>query len=237
MCRDIDYHAQSQSVARLHQLFGNQGKQHLDLACGTGPHVRHFIDFGYQSSGLDLNQPMLDLANIRCPEAEFSRQDMTNFTVEQRLDLITCFLYSIHYSGHRQGLLACIKQVHAALNCGGMFCFNSVDKNKINNDSFIRHRTEFEQHQFEFESSWHYRGEGDTQALNLRISRTPLTTSPMSLATEMWQDEHPMAATNFSELEQLLQPYFEVHLFEHDFERIIPWDGHSGNALVVCIKR
>ncbi len=49
MCADIDYQAQSHCVRRLHQLFGNQGRRHLDLACGTGPHVRHFLDFGYRS--------------------------------------------------------------------------------------------------------------------------------------------------------------------------------------------
>ncbi len=62
MCADIDYPAQGQCVQRIHQLFGNGGKRHLDLACGTGPHVRHFLDAGFQSSGLDINQPMLDLA-------------------------------------------------------------------------------------------------------------------------------------------------------------------------------
>ena len=96
MCADIDYQSQSHCVQRLHQIFGNSGKSHLDLACGTGPHVRHFIDFGYQSSGLDINQPMLDIAAQRCPEARFTVQNMSDFDAAQPLDLITCFLYSIH---------------------------------------------------------------------------------------------------------------------------------------------
>ena len=49
MCCDINYQQQSNSIVRLHQFLGNSGKQHLDLACGTGPHVRHFIDLGFQS--------------------------------------------------------------------------------------------------------------------------------------------------------------------------------------------
>ena len=47
MCADIDYRAQSHAVQRLHQLFGNAGTRHLDLACGTGPHVRHFLAVSY----------------------------------------------------------------------------------------------------------------------------------------------------------------------------------------------
>ena len=30
MCADIDYQAQSHCVRRLHQLFGNQGRRHLE---------------------------------------------------------------------------------------------------------------------------------------------------------------------------------------------------------------
>jgi SAM-dependent methyltransferase len=213
----------------------------------TAWHVRHFIDLGYQSSGLDINQPMLDIAMRRCPEAHFSLQDMTNFCLEQSVDLITCFLYSIHYSAGIEALEACIAGVHRALNAGGLFCFNSVDKHKINNRASVRHGATLDDSQFVFESGWHYRGEGEMQSLNLSITKT------RNEVTELWQDSHAMVATSFSELQALLAPYFEVQIFEHDYERIVPWggalagnaSGHlscnaarsaSGNALFVCTK-
>ncbi|GGQ31978.1 MULTISPECIES: class I SAM-dependent DNA methyltransferase [Shewanella] len=231
MCCDINYQQQSNSVARLHQILGNNGKQHLDLACGTGPHVRHFIDLGFQSSGLDINQPMLDIAMRRCPEAQFSLQNMTEFYVEEKLDLITCFLYSIHYSQGTEALKACIASVHKALNSGGLFCFNSVDKHKINNNALVRHNADFEDSRFTFESGWHYSGAGEMQTLNLSIAKTQFD------ATQLWQDSHAMVATSFTELQALLAPYFDVQIFEHDYDRIIPWDSTSGNALFVCTKR
>ncbi|RYZ84296.1 MAG: class I SAM-dependent methyltransferase, partial [Moraxellaceae bacterium] len=128
MCADINYEAQSHHVRRLHQIFGNQGKDYLDLACGTGPHVRHFIDFGYHARGLDINQPMLDIAQIRCPEAQFIHHDMSNFRLVEQLDLISCFLYSIHYNNGITKLKECIASVYTALKPGGIFCFNAVDK-------------------------------------------------------------------------------------------------------------
>src|SRR5690606_15568547 len=131
MCADIDYPAQSHCIQRLQQIFGNGGKTHLDLACGTGLHVRHFIDMGYQSNGLDINQPMLDIAQTRCPEAQFSLQDMSSFSINQPVDLITCFLYSIHYNAGIDKFKECIVSVHRALNTDGVFCFNAVDKHKI----------------------------------------------------------------------------------------------------------
>lgn len=230
MCADIDYPAQSHGVRRLHQIFGNGGKAHLDLACGTGPHIRHFINAGYSSSGLDINQPMLDQATQRCPEAHFRLQDMCDFEVLEPLDLITCFLYSIHYSDGIEKLRGCIESAHRALKPGGLFCFNAVDKTRINNALFVRHTARHEDSLLTFTSSWHYSGKGSKQSLKLSIEKTT------SQGTHSWHDEHPMVAVSFDELKGLLAPYFEVHVFEHDYEKIIPLDKMSGNAIVVCIK-
>ena len=230
MCADIDYQAQSHSIRRLHQMFGNGGNKHLDLACGTGPHVRHFLDFGYQSSGLDINQPMLDRAKIRCPEAQFYLQDMADFNVDRPMDLITCFLYSIHYNAGIQKLQNCITQVHRALAAGGVFCLNVVDKNKIDNALFMKHQVEQGEALFIFSSGWCYSGTGEQQQLKVSIEKNT------ALESQIWHDEHPMVAISFAELQEVLQPYFEVHLFEHDYQKIIPWNKSSGNAIVVCVK-
>lgn len=230
MCADIDYQAQSHCIQRLQQLFGNGGRRHLDLACGTGPHVRHFSDAGYRSAGLDINQPMLDKAAIRCPQARFSLQDMCSFTLSEPVDLLTCFLYSIHYSGGIERLKACIASAHGALETAGLFCFNVVDKGKIDNSLFAAHSVENADGQFTFSSGWSYPGEGEQQALRLRIEKTTAG------QTEVWDDEHPMVAVSFAELQALLQPYFAVHVLEHDYEKLIPWDGVSGNALFACVK-
>lgn len=230
MCADIDYQAQSHCIHRLQQLFGNGGVRHLDMACGTGPHIRHFIDAGYASSGLDIHQPMLELAAIRCPEAQFSQQDMCAFSVAERLDLITCFLYSVHYSAGIERLQACVASVHAALNSQGVFCFNAVDRERIDNALSVTHSVRHEGSQFTFSSGWHYPGAGERQSLRLRIEKAT------DDETQVWRDEHPMVAVSFAELQEVLRPYFEVHVFEHDYEKIIPWDQVSGNAIFVCVK-
>jgi len=231
LCTDINYQAQSSAAHRLHQIFGNQGNRHLDLACGTGPHVRHFLDLGYDSTGLDINQPMLDRARVRCPEAQFTHQDMCGFNVAEPLDLVTCFLYSIHYSDGLAKLKACIASVHKALRPGGVFCFNAVDKHKIDNSLLVRHTAEHENSHFVFSSGWNYCGEGEKQSLTLSIEKTT------SDNTQSWQDDHPMVAVSFDELHALLQPYFDVHIFEHDYEKIVPLERGAGNALFVGVRK
>jgi ubiquinone/menaquinone biosynthesis C-methylase UbiE len=230
MCLDIDYQTQSNCIRRLHQLFGNDGKTHLDLACGTGPHVQHFIDLGYQSSGIDINQPMLDIALTRCPEAQFFRRNMSDFSVAEPLDLITCYLYSIHYNDGIDKLKGCITSVHQALKTHGIFCFHVVDKTKINNNLFVKHTAKQEDNLFTFSSGWQYCGSGNKQSLKLSIEKTNTE------ETQVWNDEHAMVAFSFDELIEILKPYFEVHVFEHDYDRLIPYDNTSGNAIFTCVK-
>src|SRR5690606_14925850 len=223
--------AQSRCVHRLQQIFGNGGIRHLDLACGTGPHVRHFIDFGYQSGGLDINQPMLNRAAIRCPEAHFSLQDMCTFSLSEPVDLITCFLYSIHYSAGIDRLKACIASVHGALAAGGLFCFNAVDKDKIDNALSVSHAAEHEGSRFTFSSGWNYSGVGENQSLRLSIEKA------CAAQTQVWHDEHPMVAVSFAELIGVLAPYFDVHVLEHDYGKIVAWNETSGNAICACVTR
>lgn len=45
-----------------------------------------------------------------------------------------------------------------------------------------------------------------------------------------------MVALSFAELIELLQPYFEVHVLEHDYEKLLPWNEASGNAIFACVK-
>lgn len=231
MCSDINYQQQSHSVQRLHQLFGNGGKRHLDLACGTGPHIAHFIRAGYQCIGLDLNQPMLELARARCHEAEFLLGDMSQFSLTQQVDLVTCFLYSIHYNASIELLSRCIAQVHANLSPGGVFCFNVVDKDKISNNDAVRQDAVHNGAHFVFESGWFYQGQGEQQLLKLRISKT------CSQHSQYWQDSHSMVALNFGQLQALLAPWFDVHILAHNYDSIQSWDGEAGNALFVCVKR
>jgi len=231
MCADIDYQSQSNSAHRLNQIFGNGGKQHLDLACGTGPHIAHLMQDGFTCRGLDINQPMLDIAKQRCPDAEFTQGNMCAFETEHPFDLITCFLYSIHYSGDLDNLKSCIKSAYQALTHGGVFYFNVVAKSQIDNALFAKHSVQQDQDLFHFSSAWHYIGHGEKQTLNVRIDKT---TDQQTLT---WEDEHPMVALNFDELQTLLAPYFDVHVFEHNYDSITPWDHSSGNAIFVCVKR
>lgn len=231
MCADIDYVSQCEAALRVHKVFGAGGQEYLDLGCGTGPHVAQFLEFGYQATGLDLNAPMLAQAQARCPAAEFSLQNMCDFRFAKSFDLITCFLYSIHYCYPTHNLLSAFHCVYNALNEGGVFCFDAVNKNTIANDAGVKHSVEHNGDLVEFQSRWFYPGNGDLLQLHLTIAHT------QNQQQQTWHDQHAMCAVDIAFLQdQLAQIGFAVTVLERDFERLLPWGGDSGNVLVVCVK-
>lgn len=231
LCAQIDYREQCSQAQRLYQLFGAGGRDYLDLACGTGPHLEHFIAAGYRATGLDLNAPMLAQAARRCPAAQLSQQDMSSFHFEQQFDLITCFLYSMHYCYPSAKFAAAAACAYTALKPSGVFCFDAVDKNTIANDQGASHSETQGDAQFRFQSRWYYPGQGEQRHLHLRIERE------RAGARQIWQDQHTMVALDVPSLKQILTDTgFEVTLLKRDFGRIEAWDGKEGNLIVVCTK-
>lgn len=51
-------------IRELYEQFpiAQENRTVLDLCCGTGQLARHFLDRGYRVIGLDLSEPMLELA-------------------------------------------------------------------------------------------------------------------------------------------------------------------------------
>jgi len=54
-----------------------------------------------------------------------------------------------------------------------------------------------------------------------KVVETEYLKRPTLKGSQQWNDEHADGRFSFSELTQLLKPYFEVHHFEHDYEKKI----------------
>jgi SAM-dependent methyltransferase len=231
-CTNIDYAAQSDFARRAYALFcGAPSRDYLDLACGSGAHLVHMLQHGFIGTGLDNSTAMLALAEARCPTARFELKDMAELDHDNAFDLVTCFLYSLHYSHPASSLRQTLRGVWRALRPGGVFLFNAVDAQGIRNDEGIATELQDGDTLLRFQSAWHYSGAGEVLDLKLRISRTSPTSS-----TE-WQDQHRMTALTIPTLQRWLEDCgFVVQLLEHDYETLLPWDGHSHNVLVAATK-
>ncbi|KJS08045.1 MAG: hypothetical protein VR73_07015 [Gammaproteobacteria bacterium BRH_c0] len=241
-CAEVDYAGQCDFALRAFECFASSGgrdslgrdsfgREYLDLACGTGQHLLHMQGLGFVPSGLDNSAQMLEQAAARCPGAQLLLCDLAAFEQVAAFDLITCFLYSIHYSYPTTALAQTLSCAWQALKPGGVFIFNAVDARGIRNDNGIMTRVADGAGVLSFQSGWYYRGEGDVLDLRLSITRES------AADTRHWRDHHTMTAVTLPTLEKMLEEAgFDVTLLEHDYSVMSPWGGQNFNAIVVAVR-
>lgn len=231
LCSNIDYREQCEFALRANKLWGNGGRSYLDLACGSGKLLSHVAAAGFDCSGLDISADMLLLAARQCPQAQLICSDMSSLNTPAAFDLVSCFLYSIHYCASIAALQQTFEQVYTALTPGGLFCFDTVDKDRIANDRGHEYQAMLPEGRLRFHNRWNYCGSGDRLELHIDIHEYTAG------GQRHYSECHAMTAVNVSAIQHLLETTgFSVVVLEHDFTRLAAWQGSSGNV-VFCATR
>lgn len=112
------------------QPLGDVNRTLLDVACGTGQLIRHFLEYGYTATGLDLSEHMLSLAQANCADfveqgyAEFVCDDASNFLLDKSYGLAVSTYDALNHLPDGMSLTGCFRSVYAALAPGGVFIFD-----------------------------------------------------------------------------------------------------------------
>lgn len=80
----------------IHDLSRSSGRRLLDVACGTGEHLR-YLRGKYEVEGLDLDDAMLDVARRKHPDILFHHADMTEFYLGRKFDAVVCLFSAVGY--------------------------------------------------------------------------------------------------------------------------------------------
>ncbi len=115
-----NYEGDSKVVEHLIRQFEvKPSKTLLDVGCGTGEHLR-YLSQSFQCKGIDISKEMIKIARTKVAEAEFKIADMTNFSLVEKFDVITCLFSSIGYVQTFKNLVRTLKNFHHHLNNGGL---------------------------------------------------------------------------------------------------------------------
>ncbi len=102
----------------------------LDLCCGTGQLALHFLDRGYQVTGLDLSESMLEYARanaapyIVAGQARFIQGDAAHFELDERFGLVVSTFDALNHLPDMDALIGCFHSVYPVLEEGGSFIFD-----------------------------------------------------------------------------------------------------------------
>lgn len=101
----------------------------LDLACGTGKLVLELAKAGHIVHGVDLSPEMIKIAKEKTADlsnVSFGVQNMTEFKVTDKFDLVTCTFDSINYLLSSMDVQDVLQRVASVLDAErGLFIFDA----------------------------------------------------------------------------------------------------------------
>jgi SAM-dependent methyltransferase len=117
--RGKDYAAEADRISEIvrERLPGSASL--LDVACGTGLHLRAFSERFDEVAGLDGSREMLELARARVPGLRTWCSDLRETALEARFDAIT-YLFAVPHLESGSELAAVVRSLVDHLNPGGL---------------------------------------------------------------------------------------------------------------------
>ena len=132
-------------VKKIFKRFGWKPRRILDLATGTGTVALLLAKEGYQVTGVDIAQRMIDIARLKATRSgeqkvAFLCQDATQLDMPGTFDAAISLFDSLNYILTARGLQQVFAGVYRHLNPGGSFIFDlnseyALEKNLFSQDN------------------------------------------------------------------------------------------------------
>lgn len=108
----------------------------LDLACGHGRHANRLAELGHNVTGVDITSGFLEIAKKEAKEkgvsVDYIMEDMRKISFQKEFDRVLLLFTSFGYFEDDDNLKV-LKNVANALKPGGLFCFDT-----FNRDVFLK---------------------------------------------------------------------------------------------------
>ncbi|WP_370944263.1 class I SAM-dependent methyltransferase [Amycolatopsis sp. cg5] len=114
-----DYAAEAEDITRLIREHTPGADSLLDVACGTGAHLRRFNQLFAHTEGVELSEGMVKAGRAHYPELTLHQGDMRDFHLGRKFDAVTCMFSSIGHVGGPDGLDATARCFAEHLVTGG----------------------------------------------------------------------------------------------------------------------
>ncbi|ERT06768.1 methyltransferase domain protein [Lyngbya aestuarii BL J] len=96
----------------------------LDLCCGTGHLMKKLCERGYQITGFDGSEEMLEYARQNAPKAQIILGDARSFELPERFDAVFSTSASLNHILELEELKSVFQNVYSSLKQNGIFLFD-----------------------------------------------------------------------------------------------------------------
>lgn len=110
-------------VKRRIQKYNSSARSVLEIGCGTGSNLE-VLSKNYEVSGIDISKEMLKIARKKIPQGTFHLQDIRQFDLKKKFDVIICIYDTINHIKLFNDWKKVFKAVSSHLNNNGLFVFD-----------------------------------------------------------------------------------------------------------------
>lgn len=127
--KDKDYQGEVNYISELIQKYAPNTKTIVDFGCGTGNHDVLLAEKGYNITGVDLSQSMIDRANEKIESnpdktVSFLQGDFREVRLNKEFDLATSLFHVMSYQTSNEDLLKAFITAKKHLSSEGIFIFD-----------------------------------------------------------------------------------------------------------------
>jgi SAM-dependent methyltransferase len=112
-------------VAFIEEVFEayHKPKKLLELGCGTGNYTQRLYQKGYDLTGIDLSDNMLNVAKGKC-ECEFLKGNIRDISLNKKFDVCLAMFAVMGYITRNSDIIQTLKNIHKHLEPNGLFIFD-----------------------------------------------------------------------------------------------------------------
>jgi len=128
--QDKDYRAETDYILSLIKKYQPKTSKILEFGAGSGIHGRILANAGFQISGIERSQKMIDLGlssnQVKDQNTNFSctKGDCTSTFLGDDFDTVISLFHVLSYQTSNEVVIAMLKNAHRQLNPGGIFIFD-----------------------------------------------------------------------------------------------------------------
>ena len=218
LMEDVPYDKWIENIKKLIGEINLKPQNVLELACGTGTLSLKISKMGYNVTGIDISEEMLSVAKNKALQErqriDFLNQDISDFQVSRKFDLIISLCDGINYIIEKKDIENLFRKVYQSLSEDGIFIFDISSYYKLKN---ILGNNNISQADEDLAFIWenYYDDESDILEFDLSIFIEE------NGIYKRYNEEHIQKAYKISDLEKIYQEKFvALKIFDENFQKI-----------------
>ena len=130
--RDKDYAGEAKYIAGLIRRYSPKAKSVMEIGCGTGAHAAELAQMGFEVSGVDMSEGMLEAADARrsslpqdvAARLSFSHGDARAVRLYRKFDVVISLFHVMSYQTSNSDLAQSFETAREHVKSGGVFIFD-----------------------------------------------------------------------------------------------------------------